>query len=200
MAIDARYAFDLIDEIGNDNAKREFYLTDIVGIANRRGLACRVDRSARRGRARRQHTRRTGRGRGGDAEPAAPPRDAGRRDTGCPGNRVSVRRYEARARCRRRAQCRVRPRRDGRRQRADPLVLAYRGRRDRVGRDRRAVRPAAPRRRARSRRACRQFRRGQGDPARRRRQGQPPVLSRRQRHRRRHQYRRRHDHLQLRRL
>jgi bifunctional UDP-N-acetylglucosamine pyrophosphorylase/glucosamine-1-phosphate N-acetyltransferase len=42
MAIDARYAFDLIDEIGNDNAKREFYLTDIVGIANRRGLACRV--------------------------------------------------------------------------------------------------------------------------------------------------------------
>ncbi|HEX2151277.1 MAG TPA: bifunctional UDP-N-acetylglucosamine diphosphorylase/glucosamine-1-phosphate N-acetyltransferase GlmU [Stellaceae bacterium] len=42
MAIDARYAFDLIDEIGNDNAKREFYLTDIVAIANRRGLACRV--------------------------------------------------------------------------------------------------------------------------------------------------------------
>src|SRR5918998_57116 len=42
MAIDARRAFDLLDSIGNDNAKREFYLTDIVGIANRRGLACRV--------------------------------------------------------------------------------------------------------------------------------------------------------------
>ncbi len=42
MAISARYAFDLIDEIGNDNAKREFYLTDIVGIANRRGLLCRA--------------------------------------------------------------------------------------------------------------------------------------------------------------
>jgi bifunctional UDP-N-acetylglucosamine pyrophosphorylase/glucosamine-1-phosphate N-acetyltransferase len=42
MAIDARHAFDLIDSIGNDNAKREFYLTDIVGVANRRGLSCRV--------------------------------------------------------------------------------------------------------------------------------------------------------------
>jgi bifunctional UDP-N-acetylglucosamine pyrophosphorylase/glucosamine-1-phosphate N-acetyltransferase len=42
MAIDARHAFPLIDEIGNDNAKREFYLTDIVGLANRRGLVCRV--------------------------------------------------------------------------------------------------------------------------------------------------------------
>src|SRR4051812_872339 len=42
MAIGARHAFDLIDQIGNDNAKREFYLTDIVGIATRRGLACRV--------------------------------------------------------------------------------------------------------------------------------------------------------------
>jgi bifunctional UDP-N-acetylglucosamine pyrophosphorylase / glucosamine-1-phosphate N-acetyltransferase len=42
MAIAARHAFDLIGEIGNDNAKREFYLTDIVEIANRRGLTCRV--------------------------------------------------------------------------------------------------------------------------------------------------------------
>jgi bifunctional UDP-N-acetylglucosamine pyrophosphorylase/glucosamine-1-phosphate N-acetyltransferase len=42
MAIDARYAFDMLDEIGNDNAKREFYLTDLVAIANRRGFLCRV--------------------------------------------------------------------------------------------------------------------------------------------------------------
>jgi len=42
MAIAARHAFDLIDQIGDDNAKREFYLTDIVGIAKRRGLVCRV--------------------------------------------------------------------------------------------------------------------------------------------------------------
>ena len=42
MAIDARHLFPLIDKIGNDNAKREFYLTDIVGIARAQGLSCRV--------------------------------------------------------------------------------------------------------------------------------------------------------------
>ncbi|HEX2645746.1 MAG TPA: bifunctional UDP-N-acetylglucosamine diphosphorylase/glucosamine-1-phosphate N-acetyltransferase GlmU [Candidatus Dormibacteraeota bacterium] len=41
MALDARYAFDLLDRIGNDNAKREFYLTDIVGIARAAGHRCR---------------------------------------------------------------------------------------------------------------------------------------------------------------
>ena len=42
MALDARHAFDLVDRIGNDNAKREFYLTDIVGLARAQGLSCRV--------------------------------------------------------------------------------------------------------------------------------------------------------------
>src|SRR5215467_14297808 len=42
MAIEARHLFDLVDKIGSDNAKREFYLTDIVGIARAQGLACRV--------------------------------------------------------------------------------------------------------------------------------------------------------------
>jgi bifunctional UDP-N-acetylglucosamine pyrophosphorylase/glucosamine-1-phosphate N-acetyltransferase len=42
MAIDSRHLFDLVDQIGNDNAKREFYLTDIVGIARAQGLPCRV--------------------------------------------------------------------------------------------------------------------------------------------------------------
>jgi bifunctional UDP-N-acetylglucosamine pyrophosphorylase / glucosamine-1-phosphate N-acetyltransferase len=42
MAIDARHAFDLVDRIGNDNVKREFYLTDIVAIARGQGLSCRV--------------------------------------------------------------------------------------------------------------------------------------------------------------
>ncbi|HEX3862214.1 MAG TPA: bifunctional UDP-N-acetylglucosamine diphosphorylase/glucosamine-1-phosphate N-acetyltransferase GlmU [Stellaceae bacterium] len=42
MAIDARHAFALVDRIGNDNAKREFYLTDIVAIAREHGLASRV--------------------------------------------------------------------------------------------------------------------------------------------------------------
>jgi bifunctional UDP-N-acetylglucosamine pyrophosphorylase/glucosamine-1-phosphate N-acetyltransferase len=42
MAIASRHAFDLVDRIGNDNAKREFYLTDIVAIARAEGLSCRV--------------------------------------------------------------------------------------------------------------------------------------------------------------
>jgi bifunctional UDP-N-acetylglucosamine pyrophosphorylase/glucosamine-1-phosphate N-acetyltransferase len=42
MAIDSRHLFDLVEQIGNDNAKREFYLTDIVAIARAQGLACRV--------------------------------------------------------------------------------------------------------------------------------------------------------------
>ena len=42
MAIDSRHLFDLVDRIGNDSAKREFYLTDIVGIARAQGLICRV--------------------------------------------------------------------------------------------------------------------------------------------------------------
>jgi bifunctional UDP-N-acetylglucosamine pyrophosphorylase/glucosamine-1-phosphate N-acetyltransferase len=42
MAIDAGCAFDLVDRIGNDNAKREFYLTDIVALARADGLSCRI--------------------------------------------------------------------------------------------------------------------------------------------------------------
>jgi bifunctional UDP-N-acetylglucosamine pyrophosphorylase/glucosamine-1-phosphate N-acetyltransferase len=42
MAVDSRHLFDLVDQIGNDNAKREFYLTDIVAIARAQGLVCRV--------------------------------------------------------------------------------------------------------------------------------------------------------------
>jgi len=42
MALDARHAFALLDRIGNDNARSEFYLTDIVAIARSQGLSCRV--------------------------------------------------------------------------------------------------------------------------------------------------------------
>jgi bifunctional UDP-N-acetylglucosamine pyrophosphorylase / glucosamine-1-phosphate N-acetyltransferase len=42
MAIDSRHAFALLDRIGNDNAKREYYLTDIVALARDRDLLCRV--------------------------------------------------------------------------------------------------------------------------------------------------------------
>ncbi len=42
MAIDARHAFDLVARLGNGNAKGEFYLTDIVGIARSLGMSCRL--------------------------------------------------------------------------------------------------------------------------------------------------------------
>jgi len=42
MAIEARHLFDLVAQIGNKNAKHEFYLTDIVAIARAAGLCCRV--------------------------------------------------------------------------------------------------------------------------------------------------------------
>jgi bifunctional UDP-N-acetylglucosamine pyrophosphorylase / glucosamine-1-phosphate N-acetyltransferase len=42
MALAARHAFALLDRIGNDNKKREFYLTDIVALAREEGLICRV--------------------------------------------------------------------------------------------------------------------------------------------------------------
>ncbi|MBI1181850.1 MAG: bifunctional UDP-N-acetylglucosamine diphosphorylase/glucosamine-1-phosphate N-acetyltransferase GlmU [Alphaproteobacteria bacterium] len=38
MAIDGRHALDLLRAIGNDNAKGEYYLTDIVAVARERGL------------------------------------------------------------------------------------------------------------------------------------------------------------------
>src|SRR5690606_21544566 len=38
MAIDGRRALGLLDRIGNANAKGEYYLTDIVEIANAAGL------------------------------------------------------------------------------------------------------------------------------------------------------------------
>ncbi len=42
MAIDANLVFDLTGSLDNDNAKGEFYLTDIVGIARGRSLSCRI--------------------------------------------------------------------------------------------------------------------------------------------------------------
>ncbi|MEJ2121594.1 MAG: bifunctional UDP-N-acetylglucosamine diphosphorylase/glucosamine-1-phosphate N-acetyltransferase GlmU [Alphaproteobacteria bacterium] len=40
MAIDRARLWALIDAVGNDNAKGEYYLTDIVAIARGQGLAC----------------------------------------------------------------------------------------------------------------------------------------------------------------
>jgi len=40
MAVDGRHLFALLDAVDNDNAKGEYYLTDIVAIARKRGLTC----------------------------------------------------------------------------------------------------------------------------------------------------------------
>lgn len=42
MAIDGAHLASLLERIGNDNAKGEYYLTDIVAIAGARGLNCAV--------------------------------------------------------------------------------------------------------------------------------------------------------------
>ncbi|MSU89141.1 bifunctional UDP-N-acetylglucosamine diphosphorylase/glucosamine-1-phosphate N-acetyltransferase GlmU [Rhodobacteraceae bacterium 2CG4] len=42
VCADAPTLFGLIEAVGNDNAKGEFYLTDIVAIARARGLSCRA--------------------------------------------------------------------------------------------------------------------------------------------------------------
>jgi len=46
MAIDGARLFALLDEIGNDNAKGEYYLTDIVAIARGKGWNCAVVETA----------------------------------------------------------------------------------------------------------------------------------------------------------
>ena len=42
MLVDGAKVWDLVDRVGNANAKGEFYLTDIVGIARAQGLSCAV--------------------------------------------------------------------------------------------------------------------------------------------------------------
>lgn len=42
MCIDGAALFGLLDRVSDDNAKGEFYLTDIVGLARRDGLTCAV--------------------------------------------------------------------------------------------------------------------------------------------------------------
>ena len=42
MAIDGKALYGLLDRVGNDNAKSEYYLTDIVAIARADGRACAV--------------------------------------------------------------------------------------------------------------------------------------------------------------
>lgn len=40
MGFDGRYLFQILDNIGNENAAKEYYLTDAVAIARKLGLRC----------------------------------------------------------------------------------------------------------------------------------------------------------------
>ncbi|MAG98071.1 MAG: bifunctional UDP-N-acetylglucosamine diphosphorylase/glucosamine-1-phosphate N-acetyltransferase GlmU [Alphaproteobacteria bacterium] len=40
VAADGALLFELLDGVGNDNAKQEYYLTDMVAVAHARGLGC----------------------------------------------------------------------------------------------------------------------------------------------------------------
>ena len=51
MAFDGARLFGLLDSIGSDNAKGEFYLTDAVAVARAAGHACRVVEADRRTRS-----------------------------------------------------------------------------------------------------------------------------------------------------
>ncbi|MSP42851.1 MAG: bifunctional UDP-N-acetylglucosamine diphosphorylase/glucosamine-1-phosphate N-acetyltransferase GlmU [Alphaproteobacteria bacterium] len=42
MAVDGAVLFSLLQEVGNTNSRGEYYLTDIIAIARKRGLACAV--------------------------------------------------------------------------------------------------------------------------------------------------------------
>jgi bifunctional UDP-N-acetylglucosamine pyrophosphorylase / glucosamine-1-phosphate N-acetyltransferase len=101
MAADAKLLFTLLSKVRNDNAKGEYYLTDVVGLARKKGRA-----------ARRQFTRRAGRGRSGDPNAAAQPRDGGRRDLDRSVIGFLLRRHQARPGRDDRSQRCLRPRRD----------------------------------------------------------------------------------------
>jgi len=45
LAADAALLFELLGEVTNDNAKGEYYLTDVVGLARRRGLSAKAVRA-----------------------------------------------------------------------------------------------------------------------------------------------------------
>ena len=75
MAIEAHHLGGLLGSLHCDNAKGEFYLTDIVRDRPAPGARAAHDRASGRGADRHQHPRRAGRGRGADAAAAAPRRD-----------------------------------------------------------------------------------------------------------------------------
>ena len=199
MVIEARHARDLVDVLDRNNAKREFYLTDIVEIARGKGLNCGtielpadeligINSRAELAEAEALMQRRLRRAAMDAGVTLVAPetvflsadtklgRDVVIEPNVTFSSGVTV--GEARGSAR------------------SPISKAPASEPARSsGRSR-----GWGRARSSSRGCISAIRRGQGSPPRRGRQGQSPLLYRRQRDRLTHQYRRRHDHLQLRRL
>ena len=197
MAIAGSHALALLDHVGNDNAKGEYYLTDIVEIARARGLdvtateasfesALGINNRAELAEAEAIWQRRRRR----DAMLSgvtliAPETVYFSHDTEIgPDTIVEPNVWFG-------------PGVKDRIRREDPCLLPYRRRCSRIGLRCRSVRPAASGRRSARKSEGRQFLRGQEGDDRGGRQGQPPDLYRRCARRRRRQHRRRHHHLQL---
>ncbi len=199
MVIEASRLAEFLDALDSDNAKREFYLTDIVAIARRKGLACRavelpaeellgINTRPELAEAEALMQRRLRRAAMDSGVTLVAPETVFLSADTRLGRDVVVE-----------PNVTFGPGVTRRRGGADLLVLLSRRGGGRGGRAGRSICPPAPGSGSRGGGACRQFRRGQGGAARRRSQGQPPLLYRRQRNRGAEQYRRRHDHLQLRR-
>ena len=159
LCADARVLFQLLSLVKNENAKSEFYLTDMVGAGALGGVRHASAWSAAESDAMGVNSRaelaaaeaafQSARARGGDG---------GRGDADRSGQRVLQPRHRDRQRCGDRAERVFRPWRENRQRRAHQGVLPYRGRGDRRGRQYRPVRAAAAGRQARRRRQDRQFR------------------------------------------
>ena len=110
MAFAGPTALAILERIGNDNRKGEYYLTDAIAIARAMGLEGGRDRDRGGRRARHQHQ---GTARGDRSRAAAAPAqggDGGGRDPGRARNRVSGGRHQVRPRRGGGAVCRVRAR------------------------------------------------------------------------------------------
>ncbi len=98
---------DVLEAIGNQNAKGEYYLTDAVEILPPRGRSGGRRRLPRDGSAGRQRPHRARRGRSDLAAARTHAHHDRGRDADRARNRVAVVRYAHRPRCRHRAQCRI---------------------------------------------------------------------------------------------
>ena len=151
MALRGEVALEILDRIGDTNAKGEFYLTDAVTIADGMALEAVALETARGRGARRRQPGEARARRGDDAAAAARRRARRRRHHGGARNGVPLRRHQARPRRGDRAECGVRAGRHGGGGRGDPRLLASRRRACREERVGRAVRAAAAGRAARRR-------------------------------------------------